>query len=71
MEGGSVGGITTVNTTLPNVASDNYDSQWWSWETKVVCLQVPTVIFFTDSELGRAGRGSSQVGTETILFVIG
>ena len=36
MEGGSVGGITTVNTTLPNVASDNYDSQWWSCETKVV-----------------------------------
>ena len=35
MEGGSVGGITTVNTTLPNVASDNYDSQWWSCETKV------------------------------------
>ena len=27
MEGGSVGGITTVNTTLPNVASDNYDLQ--------------------------------------------
>jgi len=34
MEGGSVGGITTV----------------------------PTVIFFTDSELGRAGRRSSQQG---------
>merc|ERR1719204_2342758 len=34
MEGGSVGGITTV----------------------------PTVIFFTDSELGRAGRRSSQGG---------
>ena len=27
MEGGSVGGITTVNTTVPNVASDNYDLQ--------------------------------------------
>lgn len=34
MEGGSVGGITTV----------------------------PTVIFFTDSELGRAGRRQSQGG---------
>jgi len=34
MEGGSVGGITTV----------------------------PTVIFFTDNELGRAGRRQSQVG---------
>ena len=36
-----------------------------------LCLQVPTVIFFTDSELGRAGRRSSQVGTKTILFFIG
>ena len=40
------------------------------WD-KELCLQVPTVIFFTDSELGRAGRRSSQVGTKTILFVIG
>ena len=27
----------------------------------LVFLQVPTVIFFTDSELGRAGRRQSQV----------
>ena len=67
MEGGSVGGITTVNTTLPNVASDNYDSQWWSCETKVVSAGANSD--FLHGQRTRQGRQEVVAGWDENYFV--